>query len=65
MNTWVLKVGMIGGAVVGIASELQKLPLPPKVQAIVGTVAGIAAIVAGLYHPTPASTPTTTVVTTE
>lgn len=59
-KNWILKIGMVGGAVVGIASELQKLPLPPKVQVVVGTVAGIAAIVAGLYHPTPTpSTPAT------
>lgn len=53
MAKWLLKLSMIGGAMVSIAGSAQQLPLPPKAQPIVGAIAGIGAILAGLYHPTP------------
>lgn len=53
MSKWLLKLGMIGGAIVSVAGQAQSLPLPPKAQTYVGIAAGIGAILAGLAHPSP------------
>jgi len=55
MSNWLKKLSMIGGVAVAIAGQAQALPLPPKAQPWVGAIAGIGAVLAGLYHPAPAA----------
>lgn len=57
MNDTFLKIGVIAGVVVGIAGQLQALPLSPKVAAVVGSVATIAGAIAGIFHPQPRPAP--------
>lgn len=47
------KVGMVAGVILGVASQLQALPLPPKGTAILGSIATIAGMLAALFHPSP------------
>lgn len=50
----VYKLGVGTGAVLGVAGALQSVPgLPPKWQGIVGSIAAVAGIVAGVAHPSP------------
>lgn len=54
MKHWIQKVGVVAGAIVGVAGQVQAIPgLPPKVQGYAALAGSIGAVISALYHPKP------------
>lgn len=58
MKNWLQKIGVVAGAVVGVAGQVQAIPgLPPKAQGYAALAGSIASIISAFYHPAPGAAP--------
>lgn len=54
MENWISKLSIVAGSLVLVLGQVQTLPgLSPKVQQYVALAGGVAGIIAGVLHPSP------------